>query len=433
VTSIYRDVVIGDGPISYWRLGDAGTTVVDEMGNHNGSYTGTPTHPAGALFDDTNTAMQAESGTKYASIPTSTDFDPLTGDFTLEYWLYLPAAFSVQSNWVLGVHCYANPTSTQGFWFGMDNDVASTTLIFQTRDGAGGGGFIRKTTALTKGAWQHVAVTYVKATKVGTLFVNGVQVASGAAGAPTAALTNPLDIFHLNTPTSNFPIVDEVAFYKGKILTAARLLQHYQVGVNPSGGTSFALSQKGAVSRETAFAIGGSLSYSGTSALSLSGAGSVGAATSVTLLGERIELVQSGTASMALQPSQAAAAVADHGSSSFTEVGAGVFEVGLFGDDAFRLTPSAGDPLIRYEGASGFRIYGEDGDTSVNPVRAGVAIVKMLGTGFAIVANHDPSTPLVPPPPPYVAPGSGAATPDTLSKYGATQVESDVYHSAFGG
>src|SRR3954470_6299940 len=40
-TVTYREAVIADAPIGYWRLGDTGAIARDEMGHFDGTYTGT--------------------------------------------------------------------------------------------------------------------------------------------------------------------------------------------------------------------------------------------------------------------------------------------------------------------------------------------------------------------------------------------------------
>ena len=55
----YADVVNSLNPVAYWRLGESsGTVAVDETGNYNGTYVGSPTLGVdGLLLGDTNTAV----------------------------------------------------------------------------------------------------------------------------------------------------------------------------------------------------------------------------------------------------------------------------------------------------------------------------------------------------------------------------------------
>jgi RHS repeat-associated protein len=67
---LYRDVVVGDGPEAYWRLGESsGTTATDLAGGHNGTYAGGPglgqsgalagEPDAGVRFDGVNDGVKA--------------------------------------------------------------------------------------------------------------------------------------------------------------------------------------------------------------------------------------------------------------------------------------------------------------------------------------------------------------------------------------
>jgi hypothetical protein len=229
----YRDEILLDQPEGYWRFGEpSGATVTDETGNHNGSYVGSPTLGlTGALLNDSNTAFREEGGTKYASIPTNTKWDPLTGDFTIEIWVWLPSNWPATQYWHLFSSAYNG--TTQGWWFGCDNDAAGTTAIFQMRDGANPGGFIRVASSLTKNAWNYMVGVYDKTNQLGSIYVNGKKIIGpNTIGKPSVALTSPLlfGASDAHTPTgSSAPIIDEGAFYT-KQLSASRIDAHWRAG-----------------------------------------------------------------------------------------------------------------------------------------------------------------------------------------------------------
>src|SRR5262249_4849632 len=57
VPPAYRDAVLGDGPLDYWRLGDTGAVAVDQTGRNDGSYAGACTHGRpGAIAGDADAA-----------------------------------------------------------------------------------------------------------------------------------------------------------------------------------------------------------------------------------------------------------------------------------------------------------------------------------------------------------------------------------------
>jgi hypothetical protein len=85
----YQDEVLADAPVGYWRMNEAsGTTLLDSSGaNRHGTYAGGYT-----LFQQSGIgnsgAMVYFNGTSgYASVPHDNAFN-LTGDFTLEAWVY---------------------------------------------------------------------------------------------------------------------------------------------------------------------------------------------------------------------------------------------------------------------------------------------------------------------------------------------------------
>jgi hypothetical protein len=92
----YRDVVLADTPVAYWRLGElAGTSANDETGNgHIGTYTGSALvqgQPS-ALLNDTNAAVKFTGASgNYVDIPDASALNFGTGSFTAECWLLVPA------------------------------------------------------------------------------------------------------------------------------------------------------------------------------------------------------------------------------------------------------------------------------------------------------------------------------------------------------
>ena len=83
----YRDVILADNPIMYWRLGETcGTIAYDESANHrDATYIH---HPClglpGAIANDPNTAVGFNGINQYVGwIPTSS----YSGAFTVEAWV----------------------------------------------------------------------------------------------------------------------------------------------------------------------------------------------------------------------------------------------------------------------------------------------------------------------------------------------------------
>ena len=59
----YRDIILGDGPLAYWRLDDTGTTAADFTGNgHTGTLTGAITEGVAGVTADGDCHRSAKTG-----------------------------------------------------------------------------------------------------------------------------------------------------------------------------------------------------------------------------------------------------------------------------------------------------------------------------------------------------------------------------------
>lgn len=109
----YRDVVMLDSPIAYYRLAEApGTaTAADETGAHHGVYRNDPARavPGAIITDPTNHAVSfASTADQYVELTTLGDFGSgMPNGYTLEYWARIPDGSRYQA--VMGS---ANPDYT---------------------------------------------------------------------------------------------------------------------------------------------------------------------------------------------------------------------------------------------------------------------------------------------------------------------------------
>src|SRR4051812_23375673 len=62
LVSAYRNVIMSDGPVAYYRLGDTGATAKDETGAHPGTVIGTISHGPGAIAGDSDGAFVGTGG-----------------------------------------------------------------------------------------------------------------------------------------------------------------------------------------------------------------------------------------------------------------------------------------------------------------------------------------------------------------------------------
>lgn len=84
----YREAVLADRPIAYWRLDDPDATARDELGAHSGTYSGDCLHVvSGALVSDPSPAVHFGDLICRVDAP-AIDFDGLA-PYTVELWASL--------------------------------------------------------------------------------------------------------------------------------------------------------------------------------------------------------------------------------------------------------------------------------------------------------------------------------------------------------
>jgi PKD repeat protein len=223
-TASYRSLVLSDGPVSYWRLGDAtGTTAADSAGTNTGSVRGGVTFGApGALIGDSDASMGFDGTSGYVSVPSSAALN-LTGDLTVEAWVK-PGALDGKTRAVL------HKGGTGGY------------PSYQYRIGLTSGNLWRGTvyvgsnnlTVTAPGTPSTVGWTHIVMTRSGStlkLYLNGTTVATASAGGVLNTSTGMLAIGRTGAVSVDYfnGSIDEVAVYP-TALSAATIAEHYRVG-----------------------------------------------------------------------------------------------------------------------------------------------------------------------------------------------------------
>ena len=247
---IYRNVVLADSPVGYWRLNDytAGSptnipTAVDSSGNGNNlpytpnmqSNTGYPVsgpqNQGNILTNLGNPGGNSVLAGTYAisfNGTASAAFD-LTAAWSIEGW-YIPS-----SGWTGGCILSDNYTGVVAFALGFCNGTVG-------QSGAGNYPFVGS----YNGSWQGCYSTtfigtggryYIVGTFDGSnfrLYVNGVLVAGPTSGSPLSGIGNRnvyLGVDNGGSGGTNVKgRVSEVALY-GSALPAARVAVHYAAGI----------------------------------------------------------------------------------------------------------------------------------------------------------------------------------------------------------
>jgi Concanavalin A-like lectin/glucanases superfamily len=215
----YKDLVLADTPVAYWRLGEAaGTLAAEGIRGRHGTYTNGPTlAQAGAVNGDANTAVGFNGSSQYVSVPYESALNPAS--VTLEAWAK-PTGGAGTARTVL-----AAQDTNKGYLLGIGTDDKWRFTI-----GTGAATTVVTGSTVTLSSWAHLVATYNGTTA--TLYVNGIS-AGSAAATVSVNTTRPLGIGASDAGGSwggYFPgSIDEVALYPSA-LSQTRVQAHYLVG-----------------------------------------------------------------------------------------------------------------------------------------------------------------------------------------------------------
>lgn len=225
----YRDVVLEDGPLSYWRLSESALGVArDEMSRVDGTYEGTCTFGAtGALANDPDTSVQLDGSTCRVTLDARTPFDGVA-PFTVEAWALHPTIPQVA-----GFQAYLmDETRNMGPVDGYGLVLSNTVGVYLERAAAGVNRFTPRQ-LIAPAVWHHVVGTYDGTTL--TLFVDGVQVSNNPNVTETVDSTGSLPYIGSQSTAGPSGIVlgflDEVAIYD-HALAPERVAEHHRIGTN---------------------------------------------------------------------------------------------------------------------------------------------------------------------------------------------------------
>jgi len=228
----YAAVVLADGPVGYWRLGEkTGTAGADTSGHGSTlTYVSSPLlGRPGARPCDNDTAIRFESAkASHATMPRNATVDPKGSALTVEYWVKeeSPLKAGVRHLW----YGDSNDVSAGGACWGFGRDPVDSNNLRGSLKTTAGGLNLGCTNCVKLGFWSHVALTY-DGNKV-TLYINGVnKIEYPLVGTPKCTGTSGLRIGGSNLPGDWVDaLIDEVAVYD-KALTGPRVLAHYQAGI----------------------------------------------------------------------------------------------------------------------------------------------------------------------------------------------------------
>lgn len=219
----YAEVIIRDGPESWWRLDDpaGSTTLTDAMGRHDGIYKrGVTLAVPGGLAGDTNIAASFDGSSGYAEVPFTKALN--TTNFTVECWVKArptPVALSALSSFTQppGRGYLIEKSSDGVFHYIFGDGVTSFVFVLTGSDAI-------------YSEWVHLAITYDGVTFTG--YLNGRL--DGAAD--VGLVPNNVAPFRIGFDKTGSGWndywngdIDDVAFYQ-KALTEGQIAAHYASG-----------------------------------------------------------------------------------------------------------------------------------------------------------------------------------------------------------
>lgn len=214
----YPTAVLADGPLAYWRLGEASGAFADELGYHSGTSAGAPTRAiTGALTSNDDGACRFDGVNDRITVPDATAFD--LEEFTLE-----AIVRDRQPGFIL---MQGNGGASNYNWGLFRESGGDENLCVYLREDAT---TVRsaKVPDPNDGEWHHLAGTFDG--QVLTLYLDGVAVASTDLGAPTSPTTNAgalgMSVWvHAATYSYASGDLDEVAIYS-RALDADEIAAH---------------------------------------------------------------------------------------------------------------------------------------------------------------------------------------------------------------
>jgi Concanavalin A-like lectin/glucanases superfamily len=246
----YPEVVLSDGPIAYFRLGespvgDAGSvSAKDEVGNFVGHYEGqVDLAVAGAIAGDSNTAAHfAGTGVlmRVDDVGTQLDFDG-TKPFTAEAWVKQDPSPPPQANGVNHFHFISKYDSSLslanqvGYSLYLNNqlDGSPAHFTFVRKNGTPDAGVIESIaggTSIDPAVWHYVAAVFDGSTI--RIHVDDEPAKSGSSPFSIGDTSIPLSVGNSASGGASFRgAIDEVAIY-AKALSVERIAAHYSMGKN---------------------------------------------------------------------------------------------------------------------------------------------------------------------------------------------------------
>ena len=213
----YRDVVLCDQPVGYWRLGDSGITAVDELGMNDGQYDGNVMQSVmGAIAGDPDTAVEFPGADSLVSFGDVFDFEQLS----VEAWIK-PVMVDATYRFIVSKETTDNQNG-YGLYVQQVEGISFDVVV-------GGQHISARLIQVPLNEWLHLVGTWNGTTA--RLFVNGVPQTSSPFPMTLTNNSEPFKIGAFDTFGNSgiIGVIDEVAIYDYP-LPQTRVDAHYEAG-----------------------------------------------------------------------------------------------------------------------------------------------------------------------------------------------------------
>ncbi len=247
----YASEVLADSPLVYLKLGDtSGTTAVDSSGNgRNGTYLNSPTLNQSGIPGSADGAVLLDGTNDNVSVPTNSIYWPsATVSVTIECWYKGTDVGTTLAAGTVGPKAFVAANvggSDKRYVLGLDGagKVRCYTDAQYIVTGP-------STTTVNDNNWHHIVLTITASSYDTELYVDGTLQATNSTPNDAGQGSPNLVIGRNERQATNGYLagrVDEVAVY-GTKLSGARILAHYQAGINGIGSASSSLTVSGSAS-----------------------------------------------------------------------------------------------------------------------------------------------------------------------------------------
>ena len=217
-SSSYRDVVLSDGPLAYYRLGDSSAVAKDEVGGPDGTHQGNPTRADGAIAGDEDGATRFGGG---SFIDLGAGF-PFAGraPFTIEAWVKPDGGGGPNDSRCVVAKSPATINDGYALFVNGDEPYFGRYPSNEYTQGSG---------VVPPGVFSHLVTTYDGTTLA--LYVNGELSGTETSTHSLGAVDKPQTIGASRGGTTCYfaGVIDEVAIY-GSPLSVERIRAHHRAG-----------------------------------------------------------------------------------------------------------------------------------------------------------------------------------------------------------